>query len=109
MEAVKNDENKTELNLLPVLALEKIGSVFSFGAKKYSNYNWSKGLLYSRIFAATLRHLFSWWKGEELDEESGKSHLYHAGCCILMLIETQELELGEDDRPQYYKKQDNDK
>ena len=101
LEAEKKDEGKIPLFLLPHIALEKIADIFGFGAKKYSEYNWSKGLKYSRLYSACLRHLFAWWKGKDIDEETGKSHLHHAGCCILMLIEHEELKLGQDDRPNY--------
>jgi len=99
--AIKKDDDKTPLHLLPHIALEGIASIFGFGQKKYSEYNWSLGFKHSRLYSACLRHLFAYWKGEDNDPESGKSHLYHAGCCIMMLIEHHDLQLGEDDRPTY--------
>lgn len=98
----KADDSKNLVQLLPVLALERIAQIFTFGAKKYSEWNWSKGISYSRIYGALLRHLFAWYKGEKSDPESGQSHLYHAGCCIMMLIEMEELRPDLDDRPIHY-------
>jgi hypothetical protein len=103
-EGNKLDSHKVRIELLPPFALEKIAEVFTFGAKKYSEWNWAKGLKYSRIYGALLRHLFLWYKGENLDKETGKSHLYHAGCCVMMLIETEEFRKDLDDRPIHYNK-----
>lgn len=103
MSGIKHDNEKNKLQLLPIISLEKIGDIFTFGAAKYGEYNWSKGILYSRIYGALLRHLFAWIRGENIDDESGKSHLHHAGACILMLIEMEELRKDLDDRPKYYK------
>lgn len=83
-EARKHDGEKTRYDLLPAGPLHEVAEVFTFGAKKYSDYNYL-GLDQARIFAALLRHVFAWWRGEELDEETGKSHLVHATCCVLML------------------------
>jgi len=98
--AVKNDDNKTRMDLLPSKALEGIAKIFTFGAKKYNDYNYKngKGLDWNRPFAACLRHLNAWNDGEDLDKESGKSHLYHAGCCIMMLIDLVDSNIGDDKR-----------
>jgi hypothetical protein len=70
-----------------------------FGSKKYGDYNWAKGMKWSRMYAAALRHLFAFWEGQDLDEESGISHLAHLGCCAQFLIYYQGRHIGEDDRP----------
>lgn len=91
--ARKFDGEKTRYDLLPVVPVHEVAEVFTFGANKYSDYNYL-GLDRRRIFAALLRHAFAWWRGEDTDEESGKSHLAHAACCVLMLRhqETQDVQ-----------------
>jgi len=102
----KFDADKIRMELLPVDALRGIASIFTFGAKKYASWNWANGIQYSRLYGAMLRHLTAWYSGEENDPESGKSHLYHAGCCLMMLIDTQEnLDKKLDDRPGFYREQ----
>lgn len=103
--ANKNDilDNKNMLQLLPPLAQERIAEVFTYGSKKYSSWNWANGIEYSRLYGALQRHLTAWYKGEEIDPETGKSHLAHAGCCIMMLLETNELRKDLDDRPKHYR------
>jgi len=99
-EAIKNDKDKTRMDLLPPKALEGIAKIFTFGAKKYNDYNYKNGdgLDWDRPYAAMIRHLNAWNDGEDLDPETGQSHLYHAGCCIMMLIDLVDSEIGKDTR-----------
>ena len=61
--------------------------------------NWEKGMKWSRLFGASLRHLWKWWWYKAPDEETGYSHLKHALCCIAFLVAYEERKVGEDDRP----------
>lgn len=82
---VKFDYGKPDYSLLPPEAIDGVVRVLTMGATKYGRRNWERGLSYSRLFAACMRHLWAWWRGEELDPESGLSHLHHAACNIVML------------------------
>lgn len=97
-EGVKHDANKVRMELLPVTPLVDIAKVLTFGAKKYSDENWRKGISYKRVYGALLRHLTSWYSGEENDAETGESHLAHAGCCLLFLLEYTHTKTEFDDR-----------
>lgn len=98
MKGKKFDQDKIPLEIMPFEALEEVAKVMSLGAKKYGRHNWRGGMLWSRLAGASLRHVFSWLKGDDKDPETGLSHLAHAACCLLFLI-TYELQgLGEDDR-----------
>jgi len=83
--AVKHDTGKIRLDLLPVDALWSTARALTYGADKYSSRNWEYGLQYSRVYGALLRHLTGWWKGEDIDPESGLNHLDHAGACMMFL------------------------
>lgn len=96
--AIKEDGEKNRLDLLPVGPLEDIAEILTFGAKKYADHNWRKGFKWSRLYGALFRHMFAWIRGQDKDPETGKSHLAHAGCCILFLLEHEKRGLGEDDR-----------
>lgn len=98
LDGKKFDEGKPELGLVPKSLIWAIGAILTFGAKKYGAHNWRKGLAWSRAYNATLRHLTAWWDGENLDKESGKSHLHHAACELAFLIEYEEKGAGYDDR-----------
>ncbi len=89
---------KTRFDLVPFAALEEIADVLTYGADKYSANNWCRGTPWSRYFSALCRHIFAWWRGENTDPETGLSHLAHAGCCLIFLMEYQRNRWGEDDR-----------
>jgi hypothetical protein len=86
--AVKHDTGKTDWSLMPWEAVEEINKVLEFGARKYAAHNWTQGegFRYTRVLSSLFRHLFSWSRGEDLDPESGLSHLAHAGCNVIFLI-----------------------
>jgi hypothetical protein len=79
--------------------VRRVTQVFTLGAKKYGDRNWEKGMDHSRLFSAAIRHLEAYWMGEDVDEEWGKHHLAHAGCCVLMLLASATRKIGKDDRP----------
>ena len=82
----KFDAGKARWDLLPMDALAEIVAVYTYGARKYDDQNWRKGISYSRIIGAILRHFTSFCLREEKDPESGLPHLAHAGWGILTLI-----------------------
>lgn len=96
--AKKFDGEKVRLDLLPFAAVDEVGRVFTYGARKYADHNYRQGMRWGRLLAAALRHLFAWARGEERDPESGERHLAHAGCCVLMLLDAEVHGIGTDDR-----------
>lgn len=84
--AVKYDDGKPRMDLLDSHAIEQMATVLGFGAQKYPAHNWRKGIHKSRLLAAALRHLFAYLRGEDLDPESGLSHVAHAMCCCMFLL-----------------------
>jgi hypothetical protein len=94
----KLDADKPTFELLDSYALEQIALVLKFGAKKYDAHNWRKGLLMSRLLGACLRHVFAYLAGNDNDEETGLSHLAHAGCCVMFALWTAKYKPELDDR-----------
>ena len=64
-----------QFGLIPKEALWELAELYGKGAKKYGPWNWSKGYDYSLSFNAMMRHAWQWWSGEEIDEETGISHI----------------------------------
>lgn len=96
---MKLDYGKDPWHLAPWDAFRGIVKVLAYGANKYRARGWEEGMDYSRIFSALQRHLTAWWNKEGVDSDTGYSHLWHAGCCIVFLIAYELRDIGNDDRP----------
>jgi hypothetical protein len=96
--AMKFDNGKSPVSLIPRSALIGAANVLQMGKKKYSAHNWRKGMDWSRLVDATMRHLMLWNEGVDLDEESKLNHLHHSLVNLMFLCEYQEKGLGNDDR-----------
>lgn len=96
--AIKFDQDKLPLHLLSTEALNQTAAVLAFGADKYAAHNWRKGFEWSRPMSAALRHITAFNAGEDKDPESGLSHLAHAMCCIMFLLEFEKTHPELDDR-----------
>lgn len=81
--------------------IETVLPVLEFGAKKYAPWNWAKGMKWSRLYAAALRHWLAHMSGDRTDPETGFLHLQHLACCLMFLVVYEHEGLGEDDRPDY--------
>ncbi len=95
----KFDRGKDPWHLAPWDAFGAIVKILAFGAEKYAPRGWEEGMAWSRPWAACQRHLTAWWSGENTDPETGFSHLWHAGACIVFLIAYEIRGVGTDDRP----------
>lgn len=85
-EGHKADSQKPDWSLIPLDVVEDTVRVLTLGAQKYARDNWQRvpGARI-RYFAALLRHLTAWQRGEANDPETGLSHLAHASCCLVFL------------------------
>lgn len=98
MEGIKYDEGKLRYDLLPPDSLDAVVEVFTFGANKYTDRNWERGMAWGRLFGALMRHCWAFWRGEDFDKESGLHHLAHAGSCIFILLAHAQRNIGKDNR-----------
>lgn len=95
----KDDAGKPRHDLIPPELPDAVAQVLAFGAGKYGERNWERGMNWGRPFAAMMRHMWAWWSGEKADPETGMPHLWHAACCIAFLIAYENRNIGIDDRP----------
>jgi len=79
------NEGKMAWELIDFQALEPLVEVLMFGATKYSKDNWKKGQSITELLGSLFRHIIAFQKGEDLDEESGKSHIGHAMCNLMFI------------------------
>jgi len=98
----KFDGGKPPMELLSGVALSKTAQVMGFGARKYSANAWRAGMDWSRILDAALRHIMAFSDGEDEDPESGLSHMAHAACNIMFILEYEETHREFDNRHEVY-------
>jgi alpha-ketoglutarate-dependent taurine dioxygenase len=83
-------------DLIPVEALASVARLYGEGAKKYSEHNWRKGYEWSKSYAALNRHLAEFWKGVDIDPETGQPHLaavvFHAFTLLTFMEEQRDFD-----------------
>ena len=79
--------------------LDELTKAMEYGAKKpeYGRNNWKKGMEWSRLLDAGMRHGIAILRGEDIDRDSGNTHLAHMLGSIHMLLGNIELGVGTDD------------
>jgi len=87
-EAMRFNNSKLQWSLVDYKSLEPMVRVLEFGAKKYAPDNWKKGLDTLKICESLLRHIYAFMDGEDIDPESGESHIGHMMCNTLFLSYT---------------------
>lgn len=97
-EGRKDDNSKSRYDLIPSGPLENLAAVYTFGAKKYADRNWEKGIRWGRVFGAIMRHMWAFWKGEDNDPETGLPHPAHAAWGCFALLEYMNTHRDKDDR-----------
>lgn len=94
MEGKHHDNGKDRWDLLSWAALQTAVDTLTYGAdqkpnpdgtKGYGEWNWTKGIKYSKIFGSMMRHLLKAWHGVEMDPESGVEQMGHFLCCAMFL------------------------
>lgn len=80
-------DGKLRWDLLPLAEIEDIVRVYTEGAKKYVENSWQDipdG--FNRYFAATMRHLVAYAKGERFDSDTGCMHLAQVAWNAIALL-----------------------
>ena len=61
-------EGKPRFDLISPFMMTRLASLMERGAVKYGEWNWEKGMPFSRFFGSAFRHLMQYWKGDR-DED----------------------------------------
>jgi hypothetical protein len=90
---------KCPLHLIPPVAMREIAWAHKHGAEKYGEWNWrGSKVCVTTYVAAMMRHLNAYRDGEDIDPESGLSHLTHIGASLNILLDAEACETLVDDR-----------
>ena len=96
--ALKFDEDKPMMHLVPLVAVEAVAKVMTFGAKKYAPDGWkSVPNAVDRYNSAMLRHMAALQGGELIDPDSGLPHSDHVACNALFLSYFHHKEINKTD------------
>lgn len=82
-------KDKAQVERLCFSALEEISKVHTYGDEKYGTANWKHGQPASVVMGSLLRHLFAWYRGEDIDDKqngSGLNHLLHVAWNSIFLV-----------------------
>lgn len=91
---------KAPLSVVPMGVVAEVGVAMLEGAAKYGRHNYrAMGVRSSVYFDATMRHLIDWWEGQDIDPESGMSHITKALSSLTVLRDAQMQGMCTDDRP----------
>lgn len=94
-QSAKADKGKLELSLVNPELVKAVAGVRMYGTEKYGDSeNWRK-VEPKRYVDALYRHLLAYIEGNEVDEESGLSHLAHMACNISFLLNKEYLKEHE--------------
>lgn len=85
-QGLRYNQGKLRWSLVDFPSLESAVRVLEYGATKYEPDNWKRGLHVKGMVESLLRHTFAFLNGEDLDAESGQSHIGHV-ICNAMYIE----------------------
>jgi Domain of unknown function (DUF5664)/Domain of unknown function (DUF4406) len=91
---------RAPMSTVPAPVMAAIGIAMLEGALKYGRHNYrSIGVRASVYYDATMRHLMAWWEGEDLDPDSGLSHIIKALASLVVLSDSGLQGNLTDDRP----------
>lgn len=91
---------KVPFSTIPAPVLAEVGLAMLEGARKYGRHNYrTAGVRASVYYDALLRHVTAWWEGEDIDPDSGLSHIVKAIACLVVLRDSMYRGNWQDDRP----------
>lgn len=91
---------KPPVRAIPPSAIVQLGLAMENGEAKYGLMNWRERQVSSSVYYdAAMRHLVSWWDGEDKAKDSGVHHLAHVMACLAIIIDAEETRNLNDDRP----------
>lgn len=78
--ALRYNVGKLKWSLVHFASLEPMIKVLEKGALKYSARNWAKKMEEKTLLESAQRHLAALIDGEQIDPETGESHIGHLMC-----------------------------
>jgi hypothetical protein len=108
MDSVSKDTNpkdalgvaKAPFHCVSAAVMLELGLAMMEGGRKYGTHNYRKmGVRGSVYYNATMRHVMDWWEGQDIDPDSGVSHIIKAIAGLVVMRDSMLMRNFEDDRP----------
>lgn len=91
---------KVCLHYVPPIAEMQMARAMELGGIKYGPFNWQESEIdATTYYDAIRRHIAEWFTGQDIDPESGCSHLAHIMACCAVVIDAEATGMLIDDRP----------
>jgi len=92
---------KVPISVIPFTVLGELALALLEGARKYGRHNWRVAGVRASVYidAVIMRHLAPFWEGEDIDRESGLSHITKAIAGLTVLRDSMIQGNWVDDRP----------
>ena len=91
---------KAPMSATPANVLAEVGVAMLEGALKYGRHNFRDSPVRSSVYYDALqRHMMAWWEGEDIDPDSGVSHIVKALATLVVLRDAMHQGNMIDDRP----------
>lgn len=91
---------KVPMSVVPPVVLAEVAVGMVDGARKYGRFNYRvAGVRGTVYYDAAMRHLMAWYEGQDIDPDSGLSHITKAITSLVVLRDSMIQGNWNDDRP----------
>lgn len=92
---------KVPASCIPAPVIAELGVAMLEGALKYGRHNYREVAISASVYydAVVARHMALWWEGEDIDPDSGLSHITKAIATLVVLRDSMMRDNWNDDRP----------
>lgn len=91
---------KAKVSVIPAGVLFDLGNAMVEGMCKYGRHNYRAiGVRSSVYYDAAMGHMMDWWEGQDIDPDSGLSHITKAMASLAVLRDAMLQDMLHDDRP----------
>lgn len=89
-----------QFTTIPLTVMAELGVAMLEGARKYGKHNYRVAGVRASVYVdAAMGHIMQWWEGEDIDKDSGLSHITKAIASLTVLRDAMIQNKLVDDRP----------
>ena len=85
--AMRQRLDDVRFDLISSQGLRRLAETYAYGAQKYADNNWRKGMPFSVLMNHLIAHIYAYLEGDDNEED----HLAHAAWGLFALMEFEEM------------------